>query len=373
MPEFVDWKTTADPLALVGQAVEALQSGELVAFPTETGYAVVALARDAKAAGKIPAAEAQWSLVLPDPADVNDWVTNLGPVAARLARRCWPGPARLMLCGTCNSERIAQLSVPARERVLQSTSSQLSSSGGERSALVVRIPCHESFLEALFELAEPLLLAEGAVDSGPVWVHSLGDQLTLVIEYDSPRFSQPPTTVQIGGNRWSVECEGVYTRADLERFAACFIYFICTGNTCRSPMAAAICKKLLSDRLGCAEDELPARGFLILSGGVSAFRGEPAPPEAQNVVQAMGADLSSHESRPVSPDLLAQADYIFTMTQGHMQMLTESYPDLKLSPQLLCGDADLEDPLGGDENVYSECAQTIRHHVQRLLAEVCPS
>ena len=96
MSEFVDWKTTANPMAVIEQAVDAIRRGELVAFPTETGYAIAGLAGEAAPAKAIPTAEADWSLAVPLPSTINEWVTDNGPVALRFARRCWPGPLRLL-------------------------------------------------------------------------------------------------------------------------------------------------------------------------------------------------------------------------------------------------------------------------------------
>jgi L-threonylcarbamoyladenylate synthase len=360
MPEFVDWKTTADPLAVIAHAVDAIRRGELVAFPTETGYAVAGLTGEAAPAKVIPTAEADWSLALPRPLTLNEWVTDLGPVALRLARRCWPGPLRLLLQGVLNLEKLALLSGPARERLVQN------------ETLSMRIPVHETFLEALHQLSEPLLLAEGADELGPVWIHSLGDAISIALEDDSPRFPQPPTWVQIKQNEWSIEREGVYSREEFERLSACFVYFVCTGNTCRSPMAAALARKLLAERLSCSEEELPVRGFLVMSGGIAAERGLPAAAEAQRAVEAFGVDLSQHSSRQVNPELLAQSDYLFTMTRSHADSLAQLCPDLNLSPRLLGGDVDLEDPLGSDQNIYDECARAIRNHIQRWLAEAVP-
>jgi protein-tyrosine phosphatase len=266
----------------------------------------------------------------------------------------------LLLQGELNAEKLALLSGPTHDRVVQI------------EALAVRVPAHETFLEALHRLSEPLLLAEGPGESGPVWINSLGNAVSIVLEDDSPRFPQPPTWVRIRGNEWQIEQEGVYSREELARLAACFVYFVCTGNTCRSPMAAAFARKLLADRLGCSEEELPLRGFLVMSGGIAAEHGQPAAAEAQQAVKAFGADLSKHCSRQMNPELLAQSDYLFTMTRGHAESLAALYPDLNLSPRLLAGDLDLEDPLGCDQNTYNECAQAIRKHIQQWLAEALP-
>jgi protein-tyrosine phosphatase len=361
MPEFVDWKTTADPMAVLEQAVDAIRRGELVAFPTETGYAVAGLAGEAAPAKAIPVAEADWSLALPQPNRLGEWVADLGPVAVRLARRCWPGPLRMRLQGESNPAKLALLSGPARERVM------------EDEALALRIPAHETFLEVLHQLSEPLVLAEGSGESGPVWINSMGNAVSMVLEDDTPRFPQSPTWVRIRQSEWKIEKEGVYSQEELERLAACFVYFVCTGNTCRSPMAAAIARKLLADRLACSEEDLPLRGFLVMSGGIAAEYDQPAAAEAQQAVRSCGGELSRHSSRQVNPELLAQSDYLFTMTRGQAESLVALYPDLNLSPRLLAGDVDLEDPLGGDQNIYDECAQAIRKHVQQWLAEAVSS
>ena len=71
---------------------------------------------------------------------------------------------------------------------------------------------------------------------------------------------------------------------------------MCTGNTCRSPLAEALAKKVLADRLGCTADELPGRGFWVLSAGVSAYGGGPASEESVTVAAEFGADLSGHRA-----------------------------------------------------------------------------
>src|SRR5262245_35938111 len=95
------------------------------------------------------------------------------------------------------------------------------------------------------------------------------------------------------------------------------VLFVCTGNTCRSPLAEAMCKRLLADRLGCGQNDLPSRGFVIGSAGVATWGGLPASPEAETVARSVGADLSGHVSRPVDTGLLAGATDVIAMTAAH--------------------------------------------------------
>jgi len=146
------------------------------------------------------------------------------------------------------------------------------------------------------------------------------------------------------------------------------VLFVCTGNTCRSPLAEAICKRLLADRLGCDPAELEARGYVVRSAGVSAYPDDPAAPPAVEVAREHGADLSAHRSRPVDPELLAGATHVVAMTRGHAVALAMRFPGIGPEPDLLCGpDDDLGDPIGGDLELYRACARVIRGHLERLL------
>jgi protein-tyrosine phosphatase len=134
-------------------------------------------------------------------------------------------------------------------------------------------------------------------------------------------------------------------------------------------MAEVLAKQLLADRLKCTVDELPGRGYWIMSAGVAAYGGDAASAGAVEVVAEWGADLSRHESRPVNPQILAAADDVIAMTRSHAAALAMRYPGFGPPAQLLCGDEDLVDPIGGDANVYRECAQTIDSHLESLVTE----
>jgi len=152
---------------------------------------------------------------------------------------------------------------------------------------------------------------------------------------------------------------------------SCHILFVCTGNTCRSPLAQAMCARLLADRLGCEPAGLPALGFSVQSAGLAAMIGAEATAEAVAVAREMGADLSGHKSQPLTRELLAQTDLLFTMTQAHLHILNSlELPDGPILALLSGNGEDIADPIGCSPEVYRECGQQIKQHVEARLTDL---
>ena len=125
------------------------------------------------------------------------------------------------------------------------------------------------------------------------------------------------------------------------------IVFVCTGNTCRSPMAEGLFR-VLAEKYGLKDVE-------CTSCGLSAFTGMPATDHAVEAAAAYGADISSHRSRPITEYLLSQGDLFVCMTKQHAAQLAPYLP-----PEKLCvlGDG-IPDPFGGTREEYEKCAAAI--------------
>jgi protein-tyrosine phosphatase len=367
MPEVLDWQN-ADPRDLVRRAVEALGAGRLVAFPTETVYGLAASGLRPDAVERlhhVKGGARPLPLALRGPGEAPDWAPGLGALGKRLARRCWPGPLTLV----CDGDR------GLAERLPESVRRRVCPEG----TVGLRAPAHEAVLGALRHLPGPLVLTGADRPGQPeaVWpeqvLENLGDDVDVLVADGPSRFGRPSTVVRVEGNAWTLLREGVVPPALLQRQSASLIVFVCTGNTCRSPLAEGLCKKLLAERLACPVEELPHRGFLVISAGVAAMMEGAAAEEAVGAGRAYGVDLSGHRSRPLTADLVAQADYVVAMTQSHVLAVAGQFPHLGPRPRLLSPEGeDVADPVGCDQSVYQQCAEQLWRHLQRFVADLPP-
>jgi L-threonylcarbamoyladenylate synthase len=368
MPEVIPWPGE-EPRAVIRRAVQLLARGRLVVFPTDTVYQVAASPLIPAGVARLPQVDAaageQPVLAVQNAGDLADWAPAVGRLGLRFARRAWPGPLILACPADLDQGLLARLEESVRRSVAPERIAYFGS------------PNHDVVLAALDMLAAPLLLADVTANGIPAATTAteaatcLGDQVDLVIDAGPTPLGHRSTVVRVEGDRWGLVREGPMSAEAVAGLTPCRIVFVCTGNTCRSPLAEALCRKLLAERLGCSPDELPRRGFVVQSAGIAAMMEEEASPQAVAVARALGADLSGHRSQPVTRALLAQADHLIGMTQSHLRAILSYLPPGGVRPRLLAADDDeVVDPLGCAEEVYHACAQQILKHLEKLLPEV---
>jgi len=139
------------------------------------------------------------------------------------------------------------------------------------------------------------------------------------------------------------------------------IIFVCTGNTCRSPMAAAMATDIFK------KNDLTVE---VLSAGVNAWGNQPASSHALMVMKESGLCLAAHTSTLVYDTLIESATLILSMTSSHQAALQSDYPNAKdkiyTLGEYVGRDNDISDPFGGTLQDYRNCAKEIRE----LLSQV---
>jgi protein-tyrosine-phosphatase len=146
--------------------------------------------------------------------------------------------------------------------------------------------------------------------------------------------------------------------------------FVCSGNTCRSPMAAMIANAEIATRLGIPFESLETVHVRTLSAGVSARVGAPLTPEAAEVLESFNVPIKPHAARNLTPELASQAELIFCMTKAQRRAVIEMLPQFASKTYCLHVDTDVEDPIGKGMAAYVACAQQIRRLVQLRLNEI---
>lgn len=145
------------------------------------------------------------------------------------------------------------------------------------------------------------------------------------------------------------------------------ILFVCTGNTCRSPMAQRLFQAQLK---AWALDEM----FAVYSAGLAAAEGSSASTNACLAIQAQGLDLHEHCAKQLTREMVEHATVVLTMTVSHKQAILQSMPEMVDKVFTLAEYAgeknDVMDPYGGDLATYEECVQWLCKYLKKLRANV---
>lgn len=136
------------------------------------------------------------------------------------------------------------------------------------------------------------------------------------------------------------------------------ILFVCTGNTCRSPIAEGLAKQLLPD------------DFEILSSGIDAYAGQAVSEQAVQVLQEKNIDIGMNKAVKLDEQLLTRADYVLVMTRKHELHLRHTYPQfqskIKRLGDFVGYDRDITDPWGGSLEDYRHCVQELEEMIWNL-------
>lgn len=358
-------------LAKIKVAADFLRRGNIVAIPTETVYGLAVNLDNQKAVKRLYEIKNRTdnkplTVHIAHLEKLEELATGIPDFTFKLTAKFWPGPLTLILYAKKNGVL----------RPAQGTSRDADQ--GLRRTIGFRFPRHPTALgiinesRSLIGVTSANISNERAAKSADEVLTQFDGLIDVVVDAGEANGIEstildltcfPPKIIREG----TIADEVRQSLKDILRLKTKIILLVCTGNSCRSPMAKGYLWQLLKNR----ED------IEIISAGVVARSGTSATAEAIKVMADLGVDISGHFTRHLSEDMIRKADLILVMEKSHKDAILTRVAEAKGKVYLLKEfgreaevasdeNLDIPDPIGQPLEFYQKCFTIIKEELERI-------
>jgi protein-tyrosine phosphatase len=353
----------------INEAAAVVDAGGLVAFPTETVYGIAcrvkidSLTKLSTSKGRT--LDKHYTLHIGQKSDVRKYVPTAGLRAQKLIKNAWPGPVTIVF-------ELDQKDVDRQRKSLEREVFEILY---KDNSIGIRCPDNPIAAMLLQTVNSPVAAPSANITGQPPAVDAdqvlaqLSGKIEMLLDGGACKYKKSSTVVKIGKKGLEILRPGVYSQTQLETLSQIKFLFVCTGNTCRSPIAEGMFKKYLAEKLQCDVDHLGKMGYKVVSAGTMDTADQPASDEAIAACAAKGIDIKAHKSGKLSFKLIEESDLIFVMERMHQRMVTTLSPEAADKCVLLAEDEEIADPIGQSQEYFNYCAELIEKAVRKRISE----
>ena len=368
--KIINLDSTNVDLSKIKEAALLIDNGGLVAFPTETVYGIAcrirtdSLAKINNIKGRDPSK--YYTLHIGQKNEVTKYVPNINLRAKKLINKIWPGPLTLVF----------ELEFSDLNKQQNIFEKEVFKNLYKHNSIGIRCPDNPIAAMLLQKTINPVIAPSANISGQPPAVDAkqvlsqLSGKIEMLIDAGPCKYKKSSAVVKIGKKSIEILRLGIYSQAQLDAMSTVNFLFVCTGNTCRSPMAEGIFRKYLAEKLQCKVDHLEQVGYKVSSGGVMDTSGFPASAGSLAACAAKGIDITAHRNKGLSKELIEESDFIFAMEPIHQERIIALSHEAADKCFLLAGSQGIADPIGCPQQLYNNCADMIEAAVKRRISEL---
>ncbi|MDT8303713.1 MAG: L-threonylcarbamoyladenylate synthase [Sedimentisphaerales bacterium] len=357
-------------LSKIKEAAILIDNGGLVAFPTETVYGIAcriksdSLTKLNDIKGRDPSK--YYTLHIGQKNEITKYVPNINLRAKKLINKIWPGPLTLVF-------ELEFSDIKKQQNIFDK---DLFKNLYKNNSIGIRCPDNPIAAMLLQKTINPVIAPSANISGKPPAIDAkqvlsqLSGSIEMLIDAGTCKYKKSSDVVKIGKMKIEILRHGIYSQAQLDAMSTVNFLFVCTGNTCRSPMSEGIFRKYLAEKLQCKVDQLEQVGYKVSSGGIMDTSGFPASAGSIAACATKGVDIKAHRNKGLSKELIEESDYIFAMEPIHQERIIALSHEAVDKCFLLAGSQGIADPIGRPQELYNNCADMIEAAVKRRISEL---